>query len=96
MKEEEIDGINIKQEVKALIRNILRNPSLEIDEKCNLIDDLGMDSISLITLVVKIEDSYCITFSDEALTMATLSSFEKLTNLVEKSIKNQEIGRDNS
>ena len=65
------------------IRKLLCDNEINITDTTNLIDDLGMDSILLMMLVVKIEEYYNITLPDDFFTMDRLSDFKTMSILVE-------------
>lgn len=55
--------------------------SIDIRES-NLITDLGLNSFSLVQLIVDIEDEFGICFDDEKLDLEKFASFTQLVNVV--------------
>ena len=71
----------IKQEVIALISELFKDKGFDIDiiEYVDLIDDLGMDSITFISIVVEIEAHFDIEIPDD---MLQLDFFKCVDNIV--------------
>lgn len=71
----------IKQEVSELISKLLKDTGFDIDiiEYVDLIDDLGMDSITFISIVVEVESHFNIEVPDDMLLM---DNFKKVDNIV--------------
>lgn len=55
-----------------------------IDEKTNLITDFGFDSITIIHLVLEIEDEFQIDINTEDLILDNLADISKLLQLIHK------------
>lgn len=53
-----------------------------LNNQIDLIDDLGFDSITLIQLVVMLEDEFNMTFPDELFSMEYLRSYKYLKNYI--------------
>ena len=53
-----------------------------LNDQIDLINDLSFDSITLIQLVVMLEDKFNITFSDEVFSMEYLRSYKYLKNYI--------------
>ena len=83
MKKEEIKSLVID-----LISELLSEKDLDNDiiQYIDLIDDVGMDSITFISLVVQIEDSFKITVPDDVLLMENFKNVDSIVNVVEKEI----------
>lgn len=69
--------------VKVTIKKILNNDELIITDKTDLINDLGMDSISLMMLVVEIEEMFQIVLPDDFFNIDNLSHFDSIVLLIE-------------
>ena len=71
----------IKQEVIELISELFKDKGFDIDilEYVDLIDDLGMDSITFISIVVEVEAHFGIEVPDD---MLLLENFRYLKNIV--------------
>ena len=53
-----------------------------LNDQIDLINDLSFDSITLIQLVVMLEDEFNITFPDEVFSMEYLRSYKYLKNYI--------------
>ena len=53
-----------------------------LNDQVDLINDLSFDSITLIQLVVMLEDEFNMTFSDEVFSMEYLRSYKYLKNYI--------------
>ena len=75
----------IKKEVVALISSLFYDQENDFDmiESVNLIDDLGMDSITFISLVVKVEDTFSIEIPDEILLMENFKCIENIVSIID-------------
>jgi acyl carrier protein len=60
--------------------------NIEIIEHVNLIDDLGMDSITFISLVIEIEASFGIAIPDDMLLMESFNSVDNIASIVENEL----------
>lgn len=77
----------IEERMKKLIREAGDNVDVErLDEKINLIDDYGFDSVNLVQLVVSIEDEFGIEFEDDDLEMDKISKYTELIKIIEKKL----------
>jgi acyl carrier protein len=66
-----------------IIKKIMNNPDLVIDDKTNLIVDLGMDSITLMMLVIEIEEVFGIELPDSAFVVDKLANFYSILAVIE-------------
>ena len=71
----------IKHEVIELISELFKDKGFDIDiiEYVDLIDDMGMDSITFISIVVEVEAYFDIEVPDDMLLM---NNFKKVDNIV--------------
>lgn len=78
----------IKNEVINLIYDVFKDQGYEtnIIEYVDLVDDMGMDSITFISIIVELEEKFNITISDDVL---LIDNFKKIDNIVD--IVNKEI-----
>jgi len=79
-----MESMNVK--LKKIITDLI-NPSykeIEIVESTNLISDLGFDSLSIVHLIIEIEDSFNIEM--EFYDMEEISEYGTLTKLVENNM----------
>ena len=76
----------IKQEVIELISELFKDKGFDIDriEYVDLIDDLGMDSITFVSMVVEIEDHFKILIPDDLLRFENFNSVNKIVKLISK------------
>lgn len=61
----------IRERLAALCADVFQNSEIDVDlvEHADFFDDLGMDSITFITLIVEIEVAFDITIPDDLLIM---------------------------
>lgn len=72
--------MNTKEKLDSLIREFANeNKDIENLEGKNLVDDLGYDSISLMQLIVEIEDVFGISMDDDVL----IDAFDNYNSLLE-------------
>ena len=74
----------IKQEVIELISELFKDNGFDIDilEYVDLIDDLGMDSITFISIVVEVEAYFNIEVPDDMLLMDNFKKVDKIVNII--------------
>lgn len=60
-----------------------------INNNADLIDDLGVDSISLITIIVEIESTFNIEFPDDLLIINKIRNFNHLVQTVKSIIERE-------
>lgn len=79
MKREEI-----KEKLISLYAEIFQSSGVDTDllEYVDLIDDLGMDSITFITLIVQIETMFAITVPDDLLLMDNFKNMDAVIQMV--------------
>ena len=79
-------NMNVKKELYEIVKNSLSLVYEEVEIKDNLdfINDLGFDSITLMQLIVSVEEHFNITFDDD-------TDYKDVSNilLLEKYIKNK-------
>lgn len=89
MKNEEIKSIVI-----SVIYNLFKENGYDIRviEYANLIDDMGMDSITFISLVVELEDVFGLTISTELLLIENFKTVDEIVDLIKSEFeKNNKI-----
>lgn len=84
------------KEIEEVIREIILSNSLNSKEvnitlETNLIKDIGMDSISLMMMVVSIEDKFNIELPDEFFTEDNLSKFGNIVSIVKTILNTKNI-----
>ena len=74
----------IKQEVIELISELFKDKGFDIDilEYVDLIDDLGMDSITFISIVVEVETHFNIEVPDDMLLMDNFKKVDNIVNII--------------
>lgn len=75
--------------IKDIIRNVTRANEVEINDNTDLIKDLGMDSISVISLALEIEKVFNIQTPDEIVTLDIMGRFSRLVELIDTILKEQ-------
>lgn len=81
-----------RQEIIEQIRNFLEPWVLDADvinkadEKTNLIADLGLDSVSILQLILEIERKFGISIKDHELDSRTFSMMGNLVSIIERKI----------
>lgn len=78
-------------EIEKILINIIKRcdnsvDTDEINNKTDLVNDLGFDSISIIQLVVELENEFDIEIDDEYLLIEYLSPFKSLIEIINNSI----------
>lgn len=81
----------MKEQIINTIHSIIKNEMMlsentVIDNSMDLIDDLGADSIMLISIIVEIETTFKIAFSDNELTISNIRNIGRLINRIEELI----------
>jgi acyl carrier protein len=73
----------IMEQLKGLILQL--NPSLtsqQLDDDASIVEDLGLDSIIVVTLINLIEDRFAFIFAEEDLSMDTFASIRLLAEFI--------------
>lgn len=80
--------MNIMEKLKSIVLSFcLENTdNVELNDYTDLIVDLGFDSITLVQLVVYVEDEFGIEFDDEMLGLEGIVHFDNLAEYVNKKI----------
>lgn len=83
------DILELENKVKAIVaKNSNENIAIEhINEKIRLIEDLGYDSIQLITMIVDLETDFNIMFEDEDLEVDKLNKVNNLIDIIKEKCK---------
>ena len=78
----------IKKEIIELISELFVNKGVDTDviEYADLIDDLGMDSITFISIVVEIEAHFGIEIPDQMMLLECFRQVDDIVSIVEKEI----------
>ena len=82
--------MDIKDKLKKIIAEIAtaKTSINEINDETVLTDDLGFDSIQMVSLIVEIESTFGITMEDDDLDIEKLNVFKHLTKMLEEKYQN--------
>ena len=75
---------DIFDKISKCIEEISLCSKEEIKEECRLKEDLGLDSLSLVAIIVGLEEKFQIQFDDSDLDPGTITDVKSLNMLVEK------------
>lgn len=83
---------NIKAKVIEMINGLFPNSGLDIDVLgyVDLIDDLGMDSITFISIVVEIESMFDIIVSDDMLLQENFRNVDLIVEIIKNTMSSDE------
>lgn len=86
----------IKKEVIELISELFKDKGFDIDifEYVDLIDDLGMDSITFISIVVETEAHFDIEVPDDVLLLENFRCVDDIVSIVEKELSKKSEGSE--
>ena len=86
----------IKQEVIELISELFKDKGFDIDiiEYVDLIDDMGMDSITFISIVVEVEARFNIEVPDDMLLLENFKCVDDIVSIVENEISKKSEGSE--
>lgn len=86
----------IKQEVIELISELFKDKGFDIDiiEFVDLIDDLGMDSITFISIVVEIEAHFGIEVPDDMLLLENFKCVDSIVSVIENELSKKSDGSE--
>lgn len=76
--------MDIKNEVRKIIKNCLELEELNVAENDNLIEKLSINSIDAIGIFLTIEDVFGIQIADEDLGVKLIESINSIANYVEQ------------
>lgn len=86
----------IKQEVIELISELFKDNGFDIDilEYVDLIDDLGMDSITFISIVVEVEAHFNIEVPDDMLLLENFKCVDGIVSVIESQLSKKSEGSE--
>ena len=92
-----MEKIEIKQKLLETILALFPDSEVETDvlEYADLIDDLGMDSITFISIIVEIEDMFGITIPDDMLLIENFRNVDEIVRLIENETTTSAINMKN-
>ena len=76
----------IKQEVIELISELFKDKGFDVNtlENVDFIDDLGMDSITFISMIVELEMHFDIEVPDDMLLVENFSNLNSINEIIKK------------
>ena len=84
-----MDSNTVDQELKELIGDVM--PELtEVDFGKNMVVEYGVNSISIIRLIVAAEEKFGISFTDYELSLDAYGCFSDLAAVIEKKLEDKE------
>lgn len=86
----------IKQEVIELISELFKDKGFDIDiiEYVDMIDDLGMDSITFISIVVEVESHFNIEIPDDMLLPENFKCVDDIVSVVANKLSKKSEGTE--
>ena len=78
-------NIEIFEKLKEIIYDYLGDDEIEIRQDSLFIDDIGLSSLDMITIVGEVEDYFGIVVEDEA--MPAIKTMEDAVNYIDKKIE---------
>ncbi len=75
----------MKERIKEIIGEVLDNPTIteRIDENTDLLHDIGLDSLTIINLILKIEDEFEVEIDFEEFDIdENLTSIDEFTSYI--------------
>lgn len=79
----------IKERVIKILSDIFQEVDADIIEYADLIDDLGMDSMTYVTVLIETETDFNIEVPDEALLMENFRNADLITDILDRVINIQ-------
>jgi acyl carrier protein len=68
----------VSERIRAMVRSLARDPSRPIEPADRLVEDLGLNSMTLVELATDLETEFGVTFGlDQAYLIATVADLEK-------------------
>lgn len=82
----------IKEKIIKILKDILIEIKFddEVLEHMNLVDDLGIDSISFITLIIELENSFDINIPDKYLLIDKMNTVDKIQMIISNELLKKE------
>lgn len=77
---------DVFETICSIVKEECHDPEMKINLSTNLINDLGMDSLVLVGLVIKIEEIYNIQLPDDFFTTETFMSLASIVAVVKNQI----------
>lgn len=74
----------LKNKVIQIVQSLAPVQRSQIDDACNLVNDLGFNSFKLVELIVAIEDAFNISFDEDYLVFEYFITPRSIIELLEK------------
>ena len=80
---------NIEQTIKEIMveRLFLKIPAERIDDDTEIMQELGVDSVSVFEIVVGLEETYNISFEDDEFKLETFRTPKSIADYVRKKLE---------
>ena len=90
-----MDSAEIKEKLIGKLAELFEDRKVDNDllEYVDLLDDMGMDSMTFITILVEIETMFGITVPDDTLLMENFRKVENIVELVINELKKKDKGK---
>ena len=80
-----------KNEIKEKLMGIIEEeiPEIELDKldmQASLVDEYGVDSVSLIKMIVDVEKTFDVTFDDRELALNKYENFDDVVHVIGKKL----------
>ena len=81
-----MNGVEVKDKIIVILADLFSNPGVdrEVLEYVDLVDDLGMDSISFISIIIELETAFNVQVSDEWLNIEKFRDYSAIYEAVEE------------
>ena len=81
-----MNGVEVKDKIIDILADLFSNPGVdrEVLEYVDLVDDLGMDSISFISIIIELETAFNVQVSDEWLNIEKFRDYSAIYEAVEE------------
>ncbi len=81
-----MDRKEIETKLAYMLLELFPDSGVDADiiKYVDLVDDLGMDSITFVSIIIEIESTFDITVPDDMLVMDYFKSFEAILDSIEK------------
>ena len=91
------NNIEIKNRIITILSRLFAESGVDADvlEYVDLTDDLGMDSVSFISLIIELESEFDIQIPDEWLQMDTFQTYTQIYTAVETLLTTKETENSN-
>lgn len=81
-----MNGVEVKDKIIDILADLFSNPGVdrEVLEYVDLVDDLGMDSISFISIIIELETAFNVQVPDEWLNIEKFRDYSAIYEAVEE------------